>query len=105
LALGLPVLAAVQGLTHTVAVAAVAAVVAEEMAQTARLLEEKVVPAVVEVAVEPKRDLITVILMAHLLLVALVVRMAVFVLFTPVLHDHSHQQTQVICNGTFYSYC
>jgi hypothetical protein len=28
---------------------------------------------------------------------------ASFVLFGPVQHAHTHQQTQVICNGTLYS--
>jgi hypothetical protein len=27
-----------------------------------------------------------------------------FVLFGPAQHAHSHQQTQVTCNGTLYSY-
>jgi len=36
---------------------------------------------------------------------AVMVVLGPFVLFGPVQLVHSHQQTQVICNGTLYSYC
>jgi len=31
--------------------------------------------------------------------------LALFALSGPATHDHSHPQTQGICNGTLYSYC
>jgi hypothetical protein len=101
----MPVLAAALERINMVAVAVVAVVVAEEPVLTARLLEEMVFLAAVEVEVEPNKDLITVILMAHLLMGVLVVKMVVFVLFGPVLHDHSHQPILETCDETLYSHC